>query len=50
MREFGKTPRPPFWKRILLFFSTFFFNSELNSTSRHHDRIEKRRRKTRFDK
>ncbi len=50
-RTFGNTPRPPLWKRILLMLKRwrYEFGKHANFGG-HHDRMQRRKRKSRFDK
>ncbi|MEL6717760.1 MAG: hypothetical protein AAFO82_06310 [Bacteroidota bacterium] len=49
MRQFGKTPRLSFWQKVGRFFKgTLFFNGIPSQT--HEERMNARRRKTRFDR
>ncbi len=50
MREFGKNKKKSFWQKVVAFFSSFTWNSELFSFRGHSDRMKKRRRKSKFDK
>ena len=50
MREFKKTKRPSILKKIISFLSSFLNNSEHSGFGGHNDRMNKRRRKTKFDK
>lgn len=50
MREFGKSKRKPWWKKILHFLGSFISVSETFSSRGHHDRMQSRKRKTKFDK
>lgn len=48
-REFGKKSRPPktWWQKILLFFK--FYASNQTGWG-HHDRMQERKRKSKFDR
>lgn len=50
MREFRKTERKSFLEKIIAFLLTLFSNRERSNFSSHYDRMNKRRRKTRFHK
>jgi len=50
MREFGKTPREPYWKQLFKAFLNLFLNTNRGSFGGHYDRMQERRRKTKFDK
>jgi hypothetical protein len=50
MREFGKTPRESTIVRILKAIFRVLFNPNRNSFGSHYDRMQRRRRKTRFDR
>ncbi len=49
MREFGKTPRESTFVRILKAIFRGLFNSNRGSFGTHYDRMQRRRRKTKFD-
>lgn len=53
MREFGKTPRVPVWKRLLIYVFPSLFghhDGEHMNFRGHNNRQESRRRKTMFDR
>jgi hypothetical protein len=50
MREFRKTERKSFFKKIIIFLLGFLNNTEQSNFGGHYDRMDKRRRKTKFDK
>jgi len=47
MREFRKTPRKSFWRKLWDFIISFANAGRIQG---HDDRMSKRRRKSRFDK
>lgn len=50
-RTFGKNPRPPLWKRIVLMIYRFFHElGDHANFGGHHDRMQRRKKKNRFDK
>ncbi|MEO0779629.1 MAG: hypothetical protein AAFW73_05400 [Bacteroidota bacterium] len=50
MREFRKTERPPWWKKVLRYLGSLFSITEYQNFGGHEDRMRSRRRKTRFDR
>jgi|GEM_PF-4219137 len=50
MREFGKTPRESTILRILKSILNALFMPRRDSFGSHYDRMQKRRRKNRFDR
>ncbi|MEM1327230.1 MAG: hypothetical protein AAGI23_14810 [Bacteroidota bacterium] len=52
MREFGKTPRRVPWYKVLwkTIKDIFILQASNGYVSSHTDRMEKRRRKTKFDR
>ncbi len=50
-RSFGKTPRPPLWKKIVLMVYRFFHELGISANfGGHDDRMKRRRKKSKFDK
>jgi len=50
MREFGKTPRKSLLEKLLAFFKRVFTASDDERLNSHQDRMQSRRRKTKFDR
>lgn len=51
MRKFGQTPRKSWWLRLWqALVNILFFPGEYTSSGGHYDRMQQRRRVTKFDK